>query len=64
VLKFQELVHITDVIIYKISKLKVCNHAVGLIIAIMAFLDLPLFKHIYAIFFFGSFVVFDGHNRY
>jgi len=48
VLKFQELVHIVEVIIHKISKKKVRNHAVGLIIAIMAFLDLPIIKYIYA----------------
>jgi len=40
-------VHIIEAIIHKILKLKICTHAAGLIIAIMAFLDLPLIKHIY-----------------
>jgi hypothetical protein len=48
VLIFQKLVYIIEVIICKISKLEVRNYAVGLIIPIMAFLDLPLIKHIYA----------------
>jgi len=47
VLKFQELVHIIEVTIHKSSKLEVWNYTGCLKIAIMAFLDLPLIKHIY-----------------